>query len=386
MNAPPEGGASTVDVEAIVPVHDLARPLGRTVRSILSGGLAPDALRVTLVAHNISAAAVLTLLDEQGIAGELTRGTVRVLELHDGGRSPAGPRSLGLESAAARFVCFVDSDDWLQPGALAAWLQLADRRRADAIIALERHANGSLVRNPPVRVMRRGPLVAGPDRLVYRTALRGLFSLDAVRAEHLAFTSGGTNGSDQPFTLRLWHSGRPMELASRLPTYVLGDDAPSRVTRTLQPLDVELAAPRALLHEPWFARLAQRDRAQAATKIVRIHVLPQLATRLGAGTGAVAALETARGVLAECDRAAPSWERSLSRIDRRIVDLVRTDAPTSSLVDLLAVRRRFGHPRALLTRRLVDALRRDAPLRLATAAALLSLRASPVSAKPLARP
>ena len=362
-------GPALVDVEVIVPVHDLARPLARTVRSVLAGGLDSEALRITVVAHNLDARDVHALLDADDL-----KDLVTVLELHDGERSPAGPRRLALDAANARFVSFVDSDDTLEPGALSSWLALADRDQLDAVIALERHARGALVRNPPVRPWPRRTVHGVRDRLVYRTALRGLFSLEAVLAEQLDFTSGGTNGSDQPFTLRLWHSGRRIGLASRRPAYVLGDDAPTRVTQTPQPLAVELAAPLAMLDEPWFGELAAAARTQAATKIVRIHVLPQLFSRLDV-EGAGEALATARAVLTRCAAVAPEYARSLSRVDARIVSLVQSGAEVSTLRPLLAVRRDFEHPRALITARVLDSLRRDAPLRLAAASVLLSLRA-----------
>jgi hypothetical protein len=376
-----------VSVEVIVPVHDLARPIARTVRSLLAGGLDADAMRVTLVAHNLDAVALSSHLDASGFARELAVGSIRVVGLHDGGRSPGPPRALALQHAAARYVSFVDSDDWIEPGALAAWLTLGDRQDAAAVIALERHARGALVRNPPVRVLSWGALDAGRDRLVYRTALRGLFALEAVRAENLAFTEGGTNGSDQPFTLQLWHSGRRIVLASRRPAYVLGDDAETRITRTVQPLVVELAAPTALLNEEWFAALDARDRAQAATKIVRIHLLPGLALRIAGDASSVGAdLETARALLQLIAERAPGARRSLSRVDAGILEVLQaSDAAElirEAVTPLLAVRRRFAHPQALLTRRIGDGLRRDAPLRLAAASTLFSLRA----ARPAARP
>ncbi len=360
-----------VDVEVIVPVHDLRRPIARTVQSLLAGGLGPEHVRITVVAHNLRSTALCSALTAAGLGDVAT-----VRECLDGERSPAGPRAVGLAHANARFVSFVDSDDTLEPGALAAWLALAERDRLDAVIALERHASGGLVRNPLVRPWPRRTVHGVRDRLVYRTALRGLFSLDAVHAEQLAFTQGGTNGSDQPFTLKLWHSGRRIGLASRRPAYVLGDDAPTRVTQTVQPLATELAAPRALLDEPWFSRLSAAARTHAVTKIVRIHLLPQLAARLET-EGADEALATARELLDRAAPVAPDYRRSLSRIDARIVAVLTSSVDVEALRPLLAVRRTFTHPRALLTPRLLDSLRRDAPLRLAAASVLLSLRAAP---------
>lgn len=368
--AVPPGGPA---VEVIVPVHDRARPLARAVASVAESGLRwGDQVVVTVVAHNLPVDAVDGMLE--GLPAEAV---VTVLACDDGLPSPAGPRALALERSRARYVSFLDSDDWFEPGALAHWLRLAERHGLAAVIAPERHASGRAVLNPPVRPLHVGALHPRRDRLPYRTALRGLLERAAVLDEGLRFSTGVTNGSDQPVSLGLWFSGRPLRFASRAPAYVLGDDAPSRVTRTPQPLEAEVAASAQLLASERFARLDPRDRALAATKMVRIHLLPGLALRALAVDDARAAGECAHAgaFLRLARETAVGFERSLSRTDESLVGLVL--APQLDLQrvrDLLAQRRRVTRPSTLLTRRLRDALRRDAPLRLAAASALLPLR------------
>ncbi|MBU1250018.1 MAG: glycosyltransferase family 2 protein [Actinobacteria bacterium] len=368
--AVPPGGPA---VEVIVPVHDRARPLARAVASVAESGLSwGEQVIVTVVAHNLPIDAV------DGMLEGLPAGTVvTVLACDDGLPSPAGPRTLALERSRARYVSFLDSDDWFEPGALAHWLRLAERHGLAAVIAPERHASGRVVLNPPVRPLHVGALHPRRDRLPYRTALRGLLERAAVLDEGLRFSTGVTNGSDQPVSLGLWFSGRPLRFASRAPAYVLGDDAPSRVTRTPQPLDAEVAASAQLLRGPWFRSLALRDRQLVAAKMVRIHLLPGLALRTLDVTDDKAAHECAHAAafLHIARDAAPGLERSLSRTDERLVEQVLAAQPDLPRVrDLLAQRRRFTRPSTLLTRRLGDALRRDAPLRLAAASALLPLR------------
>ncbi|MER3388729.1 MAG: glycosyltransferase family A protein [Microcella sp.] len=360
-------------VEVIVPVHDRGRPLARAVQSVATSGLRwGEQVVVTVVAHNLPLDAVHGMLAELPVEA-----VVEVLECADGLPSPAGPRTLALERSRARYVSFLDSDDWFEPGALAHWLRLAERHSLAAVIAPERHASGRAVLNPPVRALHAGALHPRRDRLPYRTALRGLLQREAILEEGLRFSEGVTNGSDQPVSLGLWFSGRPVRFASRAPAYVLGDDAPSRVTRTPQPLDAEVAASAQLLRGGRLRSLALRDRQLVATKMVRIHLLPGLALRTPDVADDRAAHECALAAefLHLARDAAPGLERSLSRTDESLVELLlATELDLESVRGLLTQRRRFTRPSTLLTRRAGDALRRDAPLRLAAASALLPLR------------
>ena len=181
-------------VEVIVPVHDSARPLARAVASVAESGLRwGDQVVVTVVAHNLPVDAA-----EDMLASVPSDALVTVLACDDGLPSPAGPRTLALERSRARYVSFLDSDDWLEPGALAHWLRLAERHDLAAVIAPERHAPGRAVLNPPVRPLHVGALHPRRDRLPYRTALRGLLERTAILEEGLRFSTGVTNGSDQP--------------------------------------------------------------------------------------------------------------------------------------------------------------------------------------------
>ena len=368
-------------VEVVIPVHDASRPLGRTLRS-----LRPDAealgeqLRITVVCHNVAA---------QVIADSLTaeeRDSVHLLELHDGRSTPAGPRAEALARSRARFVSFIDSDDWLEPGALTAWLEVAERVDAVAVIAPERHARGRPVRNPPLRPWHRGALDPRLDRLPYRSAMRGLFSRSAALELGIGFGTTPGNGSDLAFTLGYWFSGRPVHFATRTPAYVLGDDAEDRVTRAPRPLAEEMAATRQLLEGEWCAGLDPRDRRLIATKFVRVHLLPGLATRTRgpvSGESRAAACRDAAEFLTLAATVAPGFERSLSMRDARLGSLLRTEPASSPrLRRALAAWWRFRPFSVLLTPRPGDLLRRDAPIRWVAAMVLLSLRLRPAASAP----
>ena len=47
---------------------------------------------------------------------------------HTANRGPGAARNFGLEHAAAKFVCFIDSDDWCEPGFVASFFREGEMR------------------------------------------------------------------------------------------------------------------------------------------------------------------------------------------------------------------------------------------------------------------
>lgn len=374
MNAP--------DVEVVIPVHDARRPVGRAIDSLDRATLG-DRLAVTVVAHNIPAAEIADRLTEAQRSG------VTFLTCDDGRNTPAGPRTLALGQSTARYVSFLDSDDWLEPGALASWLGRADREKERhgidpiAVIAPERNADGTPVRNPPIRLLR-SRLDPRRDRLPYRSAVRGLCATEAIRERGIAFGTREGNGSDLAFSLGMWYSGLPVVFAGRAPAYVLGDDGAGRVTRAPRPLAAELDACTELLSGHWFAALALPDRRLVAAKFVRMHLVPGLVARADAdpdGLDAIAA--DAAAFLALSASAAPGYERVLALLHRRFLDVLTATTPDlARLADLVSAWHSFRPFYVALTRSPLDLLRFDAPPRWVAAMLLLPLRMRRAARRP----
>lgn len=322
------------DVDVVVAVHDVRRDFPRAVRSALGGAVSegpttasrprvagPEAgrgarpvpwrerrpaagpwsttpgaparrmprprVRVTVVAHNLEAAVVVGTLETAGLAPELEAGTVRVLELADAVPSPAGPFTLGIERAEARYVSILGSDDHLEPGALAAWFAVAEARGSAAVLAPMRLDSGRLVRSPVPRpfagrawVARLDPV---RDRLATRSAPLGLLRRDVVDRLDLRLVPGLRTGEDIPFSARLWFSGQRLDLDRTAPTYVIGTDAAERVSVGPKPVEVELAAVRLLRDEPWVERLGAEERRALAVTVLRVHVLGAVTRRVARG-------------------------------------------------------------------------------------------------------
>lgn len=352
-------------VDFVVAIHDPERPLERGLRTLLDQGLRPGSdLRVTVVCHNTSIEAVRGRLSVE------TSGAVRFLELQDGIHSPAGPFNLGLEQATGRYFSIMGSDDLLESGALKAWVARAERESLSALIAPIRLDDGRVVRTPPHRPLRRGPLDAVKDRLAYRSAPLGVVRRDVLDHLGLRFTEGLATGEDQALCLALWFSGERIGFARGEPCYLGGDGAAQRVTLARRPIAEDLRAPALTVAGDWFATRTIRERRSIAAKILRVHVFAAAAIR-GSGGWAPGEREELAGFISRLREAAPHFERPFSIADRRLADaLVGAESSGADIERLAIARRRFGRPSTLLTRDPRGLFAVEGPLRFMSASAL----------------
>ena len=362
-------------VDLIIAIHDPARPLARAVLSAVDSGLTlGEELRITVVCHNTPRAGIEAMLDEP------VRSRVTFLELHDGVPSPSGPFMLGLRSSNAMYVSIMGSDDWLQPGALRAWLDAAlgrgldvgDQGAAAAVIAPQRHASGARVRTPPVRPWRRGPLDGHRDRLVYRTAPLGLIRRDLLEPLDLSFPGHLRSGEDMIVSVRLWFSGRPVVYGRGLPDYVVGADAVDRVTLAQRPVDEELRAVVETVADESVTTLPIAARRGIAAKMLRVHVFSTALARCEADRWSEGERAALAAVVGQLRAAAPGVERLLSFADRRALSAIESGtASATRLASLLHRRRQFARPGAILTPDPRGLLAVHGPLRFMVASALL---------------
>lgn len=362
------GALGAPDVDVVVAVHDARRRVGRAVASVLEGEQART--RVTVVCHNLPVEAVHASFDRDGM--DVTHPAVRFLELQDGIRSPAGPFNRGIEASTGRFVSVMGSDDFLEPGAVRAWYELARRRSADAVIARVRRPSGAAVPTPVTRPWRTSTLDLVRDRLAYRSAPLGLVSRDAVGALSLRMTENVPSGEDISFVTRLWASGRVV-LARGLPAYRIGEDAEDRVTVAPRAVDTELACVRAVVGAGWFLALPPDVRTSVVVKLVRIHVFGAAYNRRETADWGPGGREVLQETAALLVAVAPDALRPLSVADRRLLDaILDLSVPTREVVARSVARRRFGHPATLVPRDWRALLHREAPLRFMTASVLAS--------------
>ncbi len=352
--APATSPSESPRIEAVVCVHTAARPVERAVASALANSVP---LRVTVVAHNTDVDGI-----EARLGALVDDPRVRIIELRDGVRSPANAFNFGLDTARAEFFSLVGSDDELAPGALDAWIALADSASADVVMAPIRRMHGAGVPSPRVRWGRTVRLDGDRDRLFERTAPLGLVRMQ--RFGHLRFTAGLPRGVDQVYGIHLWLSGASIAFDPRLPAYVEWDDQADRVTRAPGPLADDIAYLDAIESDDVFRSASAAARRAVAAKIIRVHLLGAVAVRAqGAGlTGAdrialAAALTRLRAWAAGVDGL-------LARRDRRaLLAAMDATATTESVRRAVGDRTRYLTLDAIVTVDPTRILHRHAPLR-----------------------
>ncbi|PWF86367.1 hypothetical protein CIK52_08670 [Kocuria rosea] len=261
--------APTPLVDVIIPVHTTARPVDRAVGSVLAGGLPVGdhgGVHITVVCHNVEAALIRDRLAAEH------RPLVELLECFDGTGNPAGPRNLALERSRARYVSFVDSDDTLAPGALAAWTATAERHGSAAVLPRLVKDSGRPVRTPVPRPFRRADLDPVKDRLAYRTHVFGLLRRELLVDRGVRFNGRYATGEDQELVARAWFGDGRVDLAPRGAGYLLREGAADRISAAPRPLTDDLAAATDLLGGSWYAGLSVEQRTAIAAKILRVQV------------------------------------------------------------------------------------------------------------------
>ena len=315
-------------VDVVVAVHDLGRPVARTVASALTTDWdRSGAVRVTVACHELEADDVAALLPQE--AAPFTR----LLEVRDGLGSPSGPYNAGMDAASAEFVTIIGSDDYYEPGALQAWCAAADEQ-VDVVLAPMRMQTGEVINTPRVRPRRTEQLDPVADRMAYRTAPLGLLRLSTLDRMGLRLEEGMAVGGDIAFTVELWHAASRVDLAASAPRYVVGVDASTRVTTTVRPVTVSLAPYAALLSRDWFRVLPAGYRRAVAIKIMRIHVLDTVSRRSSVDSWGEGEVAYVRHVVTELLRCGPAVLRPFSRADRSVLDTILR--PTSTARDIVA--------------------------------------------------
>lgn len=343
-------------VDLTIPVHSESRPIARAVASIVDHTVA--SVRVNVVAHNIEPELI-----RANLGAYAEHPGVRLLELQDGIRSPAGPMNHGLVHSDSPFVAVMGSDDELAPGAIDSWLGVQRETGASTVLARIQITGRGTDPYPPVRMGRRvRRLDARKDRLAYRSAPLGL--IDRARHGDLRFTEGLPSGEDLAYSATLWFTGVDIAYDLQGPPYVVHDDAGDRVTFSERTVAEDFAFLDAIEAMPWFNTLGRADRKALAVKILRVHFFDAVLARVNSPGGIQAHRDGLDAVIDRLERMAPGVLSLLARVDGRVIDEVRSPAPDPErILELLDARWNYRTPGALIPTNPLSVLHRQAPFR-----------------------
>ncbi|NUU31084.1 glycosyltransferase [Arthrobacter sp. C9C5] len=360
-------------IEVVIPVHDPARPVARGMASVIEQrqALADRGvdLHVTVVLHNLAADSLSAPEVPAGFPAAAAG--VRYLSYSDGVPSPAGPRNFALQRSDADYLSFLDSDDYLEPGSLPAWWEIAEKHGAAAVIAPLRTPAGSILASPRIRPSK--PRVLDPlrDGLAYRSVPYGLLRRESLLDLGFSYTEGILTGEDLEPTLRLWFRSGAVCYPYGAPAYHQTDDSgPARVTSQIRPLREEFAWLEHLLAADWLRAASTPERRAIAHKILRVHGIGALLRRADApdASGRAPLWDVNESLYWRdvTDRVLALAGGSIPSISRRDATLVQAAGSTGELRQLRALvagYRGSGRAGALLTPRLRDSLSPDSAFR-----------------------
>lgn len=350
----------TARVDFVIACHSPERPIGRAVASVLDGNA--DDVNLIVVCHNVAVDVIKNVIDERYRSG------ITFLHLEDGIRSASGPFEHGMTSGNAEFVSIMGSDDTLEPGAVAHWLELADSTGAEVVITRLK-LEGNPVHTPPTRPTYSG--IADPvrDRLSYRSAPLGLVSVDARKRLDAQLVSGMQVGGDVPYVTNLWFNTRVAVQRSG-PAYVIGESATDRVTYVSRSIGEEFRFIEHLLDSDWFVKLRHAERVAVCVKLLRIHVFGVILNR-AVDWWTDSERKNLAMVTERILEAAPGVADRLSIADNRLLTAIRSRSISHrDMLRCAHLRRRHGMPSTLIPANPVMLLAREAPLRFMVASFL----------------
>jgi hypothetical protein len=255
------------------------------------------------------------------------------------------------------------SDDEFAPGAIDSWLALQRETGASTVLARVRIGSRGIDPYPPVRRgRRRRRLSAHKDRLSYRSAPLGL--IDRERFGELRFTEGLPSGEDLAYSAALWFTGRNIAYDLTGPEYIINDDAGDRVTFAPRPVPEDFSFLDAIETAPWFGRLGRANRRALAVKILRVHFFDAVLARTKVPEGIAAHRADLIAVLDRIESMAPGVTRLLARVDRQVIDEVRSSEPDpQAILHFIDARWNYRTVGAMLPRNPLLTLHRQAPFR-----------------------
>lgn len=290
-------------VQIVIPVHQLDRPILRAVESVLQ---CEDA-EVIVVAHGLDE-------DDLGLPED---GRIQVVNAPDGLGFPGVAFNAGVQAATADWVGIMGSDDWFEGGALETMLSHLREDSADGILAPLRHdSKNSNDLNPVTH--RKQNLRALEDKMFTRTAPLGLYRREILQNPNYSFDEGTRSGEDALMSARLWSDQNRISYYWDDPAYVVGSDAKSRVTTVTLPLKEHAPSWETMWSDGVLEFLSAKEKVDLADKMFQVNVIPLLQARPLPSDWAEGDFDWLAGIVRQVSQVAPGYERGFTRTVQRV--------------------------------------------------------------------
>lgn len=250
--------------EIVIPVHSEDRPVWRAAESVL----ADPRFGVLVVAHGVRPRH-LRLPDSHRL---------RIVEVGDHVGYPGYAFNKGFDATNAEWVGILGSDDWYAPGAVTAMLDHATQDACDGVVAPLRMEGADRNTGLPKTWRRRG-LQGRRDHLFWRTSPLGLYRRQLMLQDDFRFSEDVRAGVDQINSVLLWTSGAKFSYYPHDPPYVVGDGAPTRVSKVGSLLSEHADIWMQTWLDERVLSLPLADRRLLANRLLTVHVFSVLRSR-----------------------------------------------------------------------------------------------------------
>lgn len=183
-------------ISIIIPVFNAEETLPETLTSIEQDlALLKDFELEVVAVDDGSTDQSLEILDKWK-----TRLPLRILKLPHSG-SPAGPRNHGIESSTGDYVFFLDADDLLLPGGLAAVVDFANKNNSDLVVPRLKSLDG---RGVPRGMFseNRSQVTLEDSRIYWALNPMKLIKRSLLIENNIRFDESLKRDEDQPFVFR----------------------------------------------------------------------------------------------------------------------------------------------------------------------------------------
>jgi poly(ribitol-phosphate) beta-N-acetylglucosaminyltransferase len=202
------------DVSVVIGAYNAMPYLTTCVNSVLEQTLGRDRIEVIAVDDGSTDA---TGKELDRFADEYP-GVVRVVHQENSG-GPSGPRNVGLDLAAGRYVFFLDADDYLGPEALERMVTMADTQGSEIVLGKMVGVGRGVPRSMFTRNQPRADLYS--SRVWWSRSAQKLFRRSLLERLGLRFPTNYRVGEDQLFTAQAYLEAKVISVVADHDCYYL---------------------------------------------------------------------------------------------------------------------------------------------------------------------